>query len=299
MTRDGEMLQYLRILEPFDHILAFYDGRVPGHRVSAQPNWVDDGALELGIASYAIVDGNEALVYDTHISLEHAGAIREELSRRGVDRIVVVLSHWHLDHVAGNAAFKDCEIIASARTAAHMQRRREAIEAGTLEGPPAITPLVMPTRTYEDTLSLRVGRREVTLMHVNIHSDDATVLWLPRERILLAGDTVEDTITYVDEPEALATHLTDLDKLWALAPYRVLPCHGDPDWIASGGYPRTLIRATQQYIRMLTRMRSESQLKDKPLRDLIAGPLDMEWITYFAPYERVHRANIEKVFGTS
>ena len=37
-----------------------------------RPNWVDQGALSLGIASYAIVDGGEALVYDTHVSVEHA-----------------------------------------------------------------------------------------------------------------------------------------------------------------------------------------------------------------------------------
>ena len=96
------MLDHLRILEPHPNILAFYDGRVPGYRFAQGDNWIDDGALSLGIASYAIVDGAEALVYDTHVSLAHARAIRETLSARGVTKFTVVLSHWHLDHIAGN-----------------------------------------------------------------------------------------------------------------------------------------------------------------------------------------------------
>ena len=34
-------------------------------------------------------------------------------TRRGVRRFTVVLSHWHLDHVAGTEAFADCQIIAN------------------------------------------------------------------------------------------------------------------------------------------------------------------------------------------
>ena len=54
---------------PAAGILAFYDGRVDGYRFAAEPNWVDDGALSLGIASYALVEGDEALIYDTHVSV--------------------------------------------------------------------------------------------------------------------------------------------------------------------------------------------------------------------------------------
>jgi glyoxylase-like metal-dependent hydrolase (beta-lactamase superfamily II) len=289
------MVPEIAVLTPFPGILAFYDGRRERPRFSAKPNWLDDGAMDLGIASYAIVDGEHALVYDTHVSLEHGQAIRRHLEDAGVRRITVVLSHWHLDHVAGNGAFADCAIIANARTLAHLVEHRAAIEGGTLEGPPPICPLVLPRRPFEGSLTLTVGRRAVELIATDIHSDDATVLWLPDSRILLAGDTVEDTVTYVAEPEHLDTHLTGLDRLWSLNPYRILPNHGDPDWIASGGYQKTLIRATQQYIRVLNRMRLEPDLREAPLRDLISGPLDMEWITYYPPYEVVHRSNVAKM----
>ena len=288
----------LRVLRPADGILAFYEGREAGHRFAEEPNWVDLGALELGIASYAIVDGGEALVYDTHVARDRGKAIREAVAAEGAERVTVVLSHWHLDHVAGTEAFDGCEVVANARTDEHLREKRAAIEAGTLEGPPAIDPLVLPTRTFSGAETLRVGGVEVELIQLNIHSDDASVLWLPERRLLLAGDTMEDTITFVDEPQSFDRHLADLDRLWDLAPERILPSHGAPEVIASGGYPRELIRATQQYIRVLGHARDNRRLREQGLRELIAGPLRAGWVNYFEPYEAVHRSNLETVLGS-
>jgi cyclase len=289
----------VRVLRPADGVVAFYDGRIEGHRFAPQPNWVDDGALSLGIASYAIVSGEEALVYDTHVSPEHARLIRSTLQDEGVRRFSVVLSHRHLDHIAGTAVFADSEVIACDRTAEHLARDRAAIEAGALEGPPSIDPLVLPTSVFSGRLTLDVGQTHVELLQTNIHSDDATVAWLPEQRLLLCGDTMEDTVTYVDEPESLALHRANLDELRDLAPERVLPNHGDPDVIASGGYPPSLIRAAQRYIAALERCRTDVALRDVPLRELIAEPLSDGSLHYFAPYEDVHRRNVAAVVGTS
>jgi glyoxylase-like metal-dependent hydrolase (beta-lactamase superfamily II) len=289
----------IRLLQPAEDIVSFYEGRIEGYRFADGPNWVDDGALSLGISSYAIVAGHEALVYDTHVSVDRARFIRQALEDRGVRRLSVALSHWHLDHVAGTEAFQDCEVIATARTAELLERNRAAIESGTLEGPPGIDPLILPTRTISGRERLDLGGTRVEMIQVNIHSDDAAVLWLPQQRLLLCGDTMEDTITYVEEPENFDAHLADLDRLWQLDPDRILPSHGDPEVIAAGGYSRDLIRATQQYIGVLQRCRDEPQLRDAGLRELIAGPLDAGWIRYFAPYEAVHGENLSSVLGAS
>lgn len=286
------MTEHLRVLHPAEGILAFYDGRVDGYRFSPEPNWVDDGALSLGIASYALVGGDEALVYDTHISVEHAKFIRATLEALGVSKFTVVLSHWHLDHVAGTAAFADCEIIANRRTAAHLASRKAAIEDGTLEGLPAIDPLILPTKLFDGHLSLKIGSRPVELIELNIHSDDATVLWLPGEKILLAGDTLEDTVTYVGEPENFGRHLEDLRKLTALDPASILPNHGDPEIITGGGYAKTLIAATGDYIRALQLATREPDMRKLTLKDFVAPQLETGSIRYFAPYEDVHRNNV-------
>jgi glyoxylase-like metal-dependent hydrolase (beta-lactamase superfamily II) len=285
----------MRVLHPGDGIVAFYDGRVEGYRFAEALNWVDDGALGLGIASYAIVDGDHALVYDTHVSVEHARFVRDALEAAGVTRFVVVLSHKHLDHIAGTEVFADCEVVATRLTAEALAAAKDAIEAGTQAGPPGIDPLVLPTRTFEDRTTLDVGRRRVELIHVDIHSDDAAVLWLADERVLLAGDTLEDTVTYVSEPGGLDRHLAGLDELAALDPARILPNHGDPDVIAAGGYPPGLIDATRDYLHVLQRCAAEPELRATPLPELVADAVAAGWLTYYEPYEEVHRENLAAV----
>jgi cyclase len=287
--------QRLRTLRLTDHLLGFYDGRVPGQSFGDGPNWVDDGALELGVCSYALIDGADALVYDTHISVPHAAAIRETLERLGATRITVVLSHSHLDHIAGTEAFADCEIVANTLTAERLRSHRSAIEDASHSGPPAIAPLILPTTTFEGRTQLEVGGLQVDLIQFDIHSKDATVLHVPREGLLLAGDTLEDTVTYVSEPEGLTAHLGELERMRGLGLDRLYPNHGSPDRIQAGGYRDTLIPATQQYVEGLLRHARDPHPNDADLRAFIAAPLDAGWVTYFAPYERVHQSNLEAV----
>lgn len=283
------------VIQLGDNLLAFYDGRLPGAEQHAADDWVQDGALSLGIASYAIVDGGEALVYDTHVSVEHGAFIRRTVEQLGARRITVVLSHWHLDHVAGTEAFAGCEVVAGALTARLLAEHREAIESGTHEGPPAIDPLVLPTSILDGPAEMRVGGIEVELLPFDIHSADATVLRLPRERLLLAGDTLEDTVTYVSEPQHLETHLEELARMRRLDVDRLLPNHGSPDVIERGGYEPTLIDATQRYVGDLLRHARDPRPEDDDLQAFVADQLAAGWLVYFAPYERVHRSNLEAV----
>lgn len=289
----------LRVIEPAPNVLAFYDGRVPGARLHAETeNWLDDGAYALGIASYAVVDGAEALVYDTHVSLPHARLIRAELERRGVQRVRVVLSHWHDDHVAGNEVFADCEIIANEDTSAFLKTHQAAMEAAD----PPIRPLVHPTRLFAGALDLMVGTVPVRLEVFDIHSRDGTVALLP-DGLLLAGDTLEDPITYVDEPDRLAAHLQELERLAGLGVRRILPNHGSFERIAAGGYPPDLIEATRLYVQALTALAPGAPGTDAekaarailPLEDFATTAFATGAIDPFAPYEAVHRRNVERV----
>jgi cyclase len=284
----------MRVLHPAPGVFGFYDGRIPGVRAYADaPNWLDDGAYELGICTYAIVDGAEALVYDTHISLEHARLIRRRLEDAGVRHIRVVLSHWHDDHVAGNAVFADCEIIANRLTASLLETNREAIETAD----PPIRPLVMPNRLFDDSLTLSVGKTRVELRQMDLHSRDGTVMLLPDRGLLFAGDTLEDPITYVAEPERLAAHLHDLDRLAALSFERILPDHGDPDVIAAGGYGAGLIAATRRYVERLMLCATQPELAAMTLDEFLGEDAHRGAIWLFAPYEAVHRRNVEAVRG--
>jgi cyclase len=282
----------LRILEPAPGIFAYYDGRVAGKRLhSPERNWLDDGAYSLGIASYAIVCGRQALVYDTHISLDHARFIREHLASLGVIDIEVVLSHWHTDHIAGNAVFADCMIIANPQTALAMVENERLLAQKS----PPIQPLVLPNRLFDGRLSIAYGTRRIELLQFNIHSADGTVVWLPGEGLLLAGDTLEDTVTYVSEPDNIAQHIRELGRLSELPIRRILPNHGDEHRISGGGYDLSLIEANRRYLHRLGKRIDEPDLTEVPLTAFLWEELSEGWISYFEPYERVHLDNITAV----
>ncbi len=283
----------MRVLRPAPNVVAFYDGRIEGARLhSEKRNWLDDAAYGLGVASYAIVDGSEALVYDTHISLPHAKIVRQTLTDMGVTKIRVVLSHWHVDHVAGNEVFRDCEIIANALTAKALAENRTRLE----QGDPAIDPLIFPTRVFEGELNLTVGTIPVELRHVDIHSLDGTVMLL-RSGLLFAGDTLEDSVTYVAEPDRLQAHLADLERMAGWDIGRILPNHGAFERIESGGYPPAFIGATRLYVEKLLRCRAEPALAKEDLKTFAADAFATGAVGWFAPYEAVHRRNVDAVIG--
>lgn len=291
------LTRHLRILEPAPGLYAYYDGRVPGFRFMEAANWVDEGALSLGIATFALVRGAEAIVYDPHVSVDHAKAMRAHLEGLGVRRITLVLSHHHLDHIAGTEAFADCEIIANARTLAHLEEDRAATEAGTLGGPPAIAPLILPNRIFSGSMTLAFGGEMVELIEAEIHSDDATVLWLPERGILLAGDTLEDCVTYVGDPHRLARHIEEIGRLRALGAVSILPNHGSPERIATGGYGPALFDATEDYIRWLMALREQPERAAEPLEKVIGRWLKDGALVWFDGYVAVHRQNMERVLG--
>ncbi|MEM7189620.1 MAG: MBL fold metallo-hydrolase [Pseudomonadota bacterium] len=286
------MTATLQVLRPADHVFAFYDGRVPNRRLHGpQPNWLDDGGYTLGTCSYAIVDGTEALVYDTHMSLDHARRIRDVLQASGASNIRVVLSHHHLDHIAGNAVFADVSILANAATAEAMAQNR----ANAAADDPPIDPTVMPTEVFDIEHRLTVGSIEVALLSFDIHSHDGLVLWLPATRELFAGDTLEDTVTYVAEPERLEVHLPELDRLAKLPIDRILPNHGAPEIIDAGGYAPDLIGATREYVRKLLQSRSDEAWQAMALKEFIANQLASGSLNYHSAYEAVHQRNIAEV----
>jgi cyclase len=288
----SDMTSTLRVLEPYPGIFAYYDGRVEGRRLhSAGPNWLDDAAYGLGVASYAIVDDGEALVYDTHISLAHARAVRSHLEALGIRSPRVVLSHWHIDHIAGNEVFGDCEIVALKATAEKLSASREKLAGRE----PPVSPLVLPNRLFEGQLSLSVGSRRVELQHFEIHSADGNVLWLPDDGLLLAGDTVEDTVTYISEPEQTARHIDELARLAKLPIRHILPCHGDPARIEAGGYEPSLIDANRRYLERLLDPHERTRAEAMSLKEFVADDIASGAISYFEPYEAIHRKNIAAI----
>ena len=286
----------IRVFQINDHLLCFYDGRPAqaSHRPGTE-TWADSGAFDVGVATYAIHRGDTALVYDTYPTTQDAQWVRDYLASAGIRHFTVVNSHWHLDHVGGNAVYADVDRISTDKTIQQLTAKKAAIEAGTEWGPPAIKPLVIPNIGIVTDTNYYVEDIKVELRPVNIHSADGLVVYLPGDRVLLAGDTLEDTVTFVSEPEQLAEHYRNLQtlKLWNIN--RIFPNHGNPDVISRGGYPETLIDATQEYLRKLILRAHDTNYLSGTLEDYVGDSVEKGWVSIWWAYRDAHETNLKRV----
>jgi cyclase len=286
----------MRVFELSDHLLGFYDGRPAessgSHDVT---NWADFGAMNVGVATYVIHSDDQALVYDTYPNTQQAQWVRDYLERSGIRRFTIVNSHWHLDHVGGNAVYADVNRISTERTLQRLEAKRAAIEAGTEWGPPPITPLVGPNIAITGVTTFLVGHIPVELRPVNIHSEDGLVLYLPNDRILLAGDTLEDTVTFIIEPEQIPEQYKNLQQMkhWNIG--RIYPNHGNPDVIASGGYQKSLIDATMDYLRRMVLHAHDADYLNGSLEDYVHDSVRKGWVTVWWAYHDAHKVNLGRV----
>jgi cyclase len=285
----------IKVKELNDGLIYFFDGRRPGERYCKDWNWLDDAAMKLGVGIYVIHSGDEAVVYDTFTSVPHARFVRDHLEKMGIKKFTVVYSHWHLDHIAGDAVFGDSDAIATTAMRDALVRHKDEIESGKLWGPPPIDPVRLPNITFDGRKDIKVGDIELELRHVNIHSLDGCVICIPKDKILLAGDTLEDTLTYMVEVENLPDHLNYLAEMrqWDIG--KIFPNHGDPDVIMNGGYNKTFIDATASYVtRMLTRSHDADYLEGT-MEDYVGDLAAKGWIHIFEPYRDVHAQNLKLV----
>lgn len=83
---------------------------------------------------------------------------------------------------------------------------------------------ILPTLTYGDKLILRHGGREFQFLSVTGDAEATTVLYLPREKVLITGDVVSYPIPYVTPPPS--RHAETLRALAQLDANVIIPGHG-------------------------------------------------------------------------
>lgn len=285
-----------KIIQVNDHVTAFYFGRGltgPSGFEDVEGNWVNAGAWDLGVANYVVHQGDNALVFDTS-TLPACGVWERTYleTEGGIRHFVVALSHWHLDHIAGLEAFAGSHIYALDRTDAYLRENREAIESGTLWGPPGIS-VVLPTDTFAETLDLQVGTISVQLKHYDIHSRDGVAMVIPSDRALYPGDMLEDTVTYIVEPGDVPKHLDELARMRTLDIDRIYPNHGDPVKIAEGGYTKALIDAVVEYDTNMLGHVHDSDYMNLSIENVIPTALDLGAVSIWNDYRTVHHNNLQ------
>jgi len=88
--------------------------------------------------------------------------------------------------------------------------------------------IVLPTTTVQDRLLLNRGKRTIDIRHLGRgHTSGDLVVYLPRERVVIAGDLVVWPVPYVGSPQSHPAEWSKaLQQILALRPTRIVPGHG-------------------------------------------------------------------------
>jgi glyoxylase-like metal-dependent hydrolase (beta-lactamase superfamily II) len=184
----------------------------------------------------AIVGPEFVVAVDARSTPAHARVWLEELRRLTALPVrYLVLTHYHAVRALGASAFEAGDVVAQDNT------YRWIVERGTddfeselrrfprlfrdVEGVPGLT---YPTLTFDRALTLRLGDREVQLRWLGRgHTEGDAVVWLPRERVLFAGDLVEaGAAPYMGDAFVLEWLGPTLDALEELGAETLVPGRG-------------------------------------------------------------------------
>jgi cyclase len=90
----------------------------------------------------------------------------------------ILITHSHSDHTSGIPMF-DCPVLAHKLT--YQRIKKQGTERSKTR---------LPTEVFEGRLELEIGGVGIEVIHVGGHTPGSSVVWLPEERVLFAGDLI-------------------------------------------------------------------------------------------------------------
>jgi glyoxylase-like metal-dependent hydrolase (beta-lactamase superfamily II) len=244
-------------------------------------------AIGFPTLSVAVVTRRRLFIVDTLMDVQSVEPMRTMVEEREGRRVVVVNTHYHWDHVYGNAAFADHDIVAHRSCGrlieSQMRSFSERVPPPPREGVP------LPTITFGDRLTYAGDDETLNLIHTPGHTEDSIVVYLDQARVLLAGDTLEYPLPGFHLRDGRDVWVRTLRQLKQLPAERIVPSHGP----AMG---KELIDLNERYIAGLyaavaeqkaagTR-RDEVEVPPEQLIGAAAGDMD-------ETYRDAHRENLE------
>lgn len=193
------------------------------------------------VVSYLIVGTEAAILFDTGNGIGDIKAVVDQLTDQPVR---VINSHSHFDHIGGNYQFDDILSVSTpftlARTAGmqsdelSMEVSAEALckglPAGVTEADHRTRPFSI-TKKVTDGDVIDIGGRQLEVLHVPGHTDDAIALLDRNDGFLWSGDSFYEGPVWLFFPETdLVAYRASVARLAALAPdlKAVFPAHNTP-----------------------------------------------------------------------
>src|SRR5277367_4542212 len=181
-----------------------------------------------------IIEGtHEVMLVDAQLTKTNAERVLQEIKETKKPLSIIYITHEHADHFLGLEVFKEAypgvRIIANS---AVVDRINEVYQAKidkwkTMLGSGATTHVVPISKYDEDFIRFEDSRIEI-IKGIQGDTNENTMLWLPWQRTLIAGDVVfNDMHVYTAETDAdaRARWLSSLKTIRELKPAVVIPGH--------------------------------------------------------------------------
>ncbi|MFG2603101.1 MBL fold metallo-hydrolase [Streptomyces sp. NPDC048514] len=197
---------------------------------AALPSWLTWWQRPFPDANTLLLPGRRPALIDSGF-VGHADETADWARAHAGNIDLVVNTHWHSDHVGGNALLQSrgAAIAAGAPEAEAITRRDPGCcVAEYLDQP--VAPYTVDV-SLDDGQVLRLGEADWMVVRTPGHTPGHLALWQADERLLVVGDALSDydvgwVNVALDGPDAAATALASLGRMADLEPRVILPSHG-------------------------------------------------------------------------
>jgi glyoxylase-like metal-dependent hydrolase (beta-lactamase superfamily II) len=192
----------------------------------------------------------------------------------------VVLTHYHAVRVLGASGYGTSSIIASDPTRVLIKERGAQdmeSEIGRFprlfRGRESIPGLTWPSITFRRQMTLWMGRRQGRIIQIGrAHTSGDTVVWMPREKVLFAGDTVEFGATPYCGDAHFADWPATLAAIRKLGPEKLVPGRGAA--LTTKDDVAQALHDTESFVTDLFTLAKEAVEKGWALNDLYMKAMD-------------------------
>ncbi|HEX7712475.1 MAG TPA: MBL fold metallo-hydrolase [Bacillota bacterium] len=136
--------------------------------------------------------------------------------------IVVINTHYHWDHVWGNCAFRDAEIIAHSLCKTKMEQEWERMMTSQQQFIRGKVEPKFPTITFNERLVFE--EEGITLEHTPGHTSDSITVYSSGDRIVFVGDNLERPKIYLEE-QNVDTYVQTISRYRELENQRIMAGH--------------------------------------------------------------------------
>jgi len=157
--------------------------------------------LYVKVTAGVIFTSQGVVVIDTQLFLQETSELLDLVRRRSKNGVrYVINTHSHSDHVYGTYLFDGAEVISHELCRQTLQKHGEKDLEEAKDRIPELAEvqLRLPSITFTEELTLRLGNKTLRLMHTPGATPDSIVVYVREDKVLFAGDTVMPVPYIVD-----------------------------------------------------------------------------------------------------